>query len=475
MKRAREETDQADQDHGENDATKNGVGGGSDDREDREELRMFSTNKMANLRGLTMTDTNSNQLIEKDEGDNLGLEEKQTTKDPDQVGDDLNGLKLFDLPVEILPSIVKFLDPASIKDSRLVSHLMKEVVEVPGLWTWATLEVNHLNHEEVLDSDVVPLVSGIRFHTDIGVFHVSNLTGHLFRALLAGQFSQLVEVYFSSNDLRYVEPDLFRAVASVQVCQLPDCRLTKKQLSAIFSALQNTADLKLRTLDISGVDLSSLDPELLQSVVRLDCCCLEDTHLTPQQVFVIFKSLQETPAQDLKLKVLQISNVDLSSLNPGMIHSVVKLESLKMRSVLHSFLHTDIDLFEAILETTELKLRTVDLGGNCFVGVPRKTLVGAVARLETVILSAVHLSTDHLRGIFKLAAGKKPSSLLEIDLRHVDVYEVPLSLRAEAQKNKKVKIKYDDQNDDEEGNVEGDMDWSDEHEDDEAAEESDID
>ena len=102
-------------------------------------------------------------------------------------------------------------------------------------------------------------------------------------------------------------------------------------------------------------------------------------------------------------------------------------------------------------------------------------LVGALARLEKVNLASAHLRTKQLCGIFKLAAGRSPSSLTEIDLREVfDVCFVPPSLRAEAQKNKKVQVKYDYVDDedfsedlfsDEEENVEEDMDLNDEDDD----------
>ena len=172
----------------------------------------------------------------------------------------------------------------------------------------------------------------------------------------------------------------------------------------------------------------------------------------------------------MKLKVLNISSVGVSSLRPGLIQSVVRLESLTMRNLLDS-IYTDTELFKAILETPELKLRTLDLGWNCFVGVPRQILVGAVARLEKVNLSSTELSPSQLCEIFKLAAGRKASSLLEINLHGMDVQSVPHSLRDEAEKNKKIKIKLDFYNfeeedfSEEEDNVEEEMDWNDGKED----------
>ena len=60
-----------------------------------------------------LTDTKSNQMLAEEEV-NLGEEEKQDNKD---IVEDKKDMKLFDLPVEILPSIFKLLDPASLKNS----------------------------------------------------------------------------------------------------------------------------------------------------------------------------------------------------------------------------------------------------------------------------------------------------------------------------------------------------------------------
>ena len=90
---------------------------------------------------------------------------------------------------------------------------------------------------------MIHLVSDIRFSTDLEFFPLFKLTSlrGLLTALLAGQFSQLVEVYLSQLST-----------------------LSGTTLSTVFSALQNTGDHRLRTLHISGVNLSSLDPDLLQ-------------------------------------------------------------------------------------------------------------------------------------------------------------------------------------------------------------------
>ena len=59
------------------------------------------------------------------------------------------------------------------------------------------------------------------------------------------------------------------------------------------------------------MNLSSLEPGLLQAVVRLDSICLEETQLTSQQEDAILKSVEETSLMEEKLRVLQLSNVEV--------------------------------------------------------------------------------------------------------------------------------------------------------------------
>ena len=182
MKRTREEEGDQGGHCGENDANKNGVSGGSEAFEDGEDLRDLSNNKMMAEKTSGLTDTNSNQMLD-EEDVQLGMAEAQDKKEQDQEEEEEEKtMKLFDLPLEILPNIFKYLDPASLKNSRLVSRLMKDFAEVSELWDWATLVVSPLNYEKVLESEVINLVSGIRsvFSTLIGrEFHSVDGTSNL--------------------------------------------------------------------------------------------------------------------------------------------------------------------------------------------------------------------------------------------------------------------------------------------------------
>ena len=123
-----------------------------------------------------------------------------------------------------------------------------------------------------------------------------------------------------------LEPGLFRSLVRLASCHLGDTRLTQQQVAAIFTAIQETEnkDLELQDLNISAANVSSLPASLFRSVVRLATCDLSYTRLTPQQVSTILTAIEET--EDVKLRVLNISGVDLSVLEPGLRHSVGKVK-----------------------------------------------------------------------------------------------------------------------------------------------------
>ena len=124
----------------------------------------------------------------------------------------------------------------------------------------------------------------------------SHTTSQVFRAMLGknDKFRQLVKIGVWSTNLTAVDPALFQAVGRLQICHLDNCSLTDDQKATIFSDIQDREDLRLRDLNIWGrwVDMSSLEPGLLRSVVRLESCRLGYTRLTLQQVSTIFTAIQ---------------------------------------------------------------------------------------------------------------------------------------------------------------------------------------
>jgi len=120
--------------------------------------------------------------------------------------------------------------------------------------------------------------------------------------------SQLKSWNLSYTDLSSIRTDLLaEAVTQLEEANLAYTDLTSEQVETIFAALDKPS--QLRILQMSGNNLSSVDPEVLaQAVTQLVEVELNDTQLAPQQVEAILAALK-TPG---KLKELQIQDTHLS-------------------------------------------------------------------------------------------------------------------------------------------------------------------
>ena len=335
-------------------------------------------------------------------------------------------------PLEIKEKIWKYLNPASIKKVRMVSKSMKEEIERPHFWSWATLRLNQNNQKEVLESALVRLVPGLQ------VFD-SHSTRQLFTAMQkkTDKFKPLVKINIWSSNLRELDPALFLAVGRLRVCHLDNCSLTDDQKATIFSVIQDREDLQLRDLNIWGrlVDMSSLEPGLFRSLVRLESCRLGYTRLTTEQVSAIFSAIQES--ENLKLRHLNISWNNLSSLQPPLFRSVLSLASCHLGDTRLTPQQVS-NIFTAIQETEDLKLQDLNISG-VNVSSLEPGLLRSVVRLASCDLSYTRLTPQQVSTIFMAIEETKDVKLRSLNISGIDVAFLEPGLH---QSVGKVKIKY---------------------------------
>ena len=326
------------------------------------------------------------------------------------------------LPLEIKEKIWRSLDPASIKKLRLVSKFLKTEVERPELWSWATLRLTQNNQAAALESELVCLVAEVQLSDSL-------TTSQVFRAMLGkkDKFRQLVKIGVWSTNLTDVDPALFRALGSIQVCHLDSCILTDEQKATIFSVIKERENLQLRDLNIWGrrVEMSSLEPGLLRSVVRLESCRLSFTRLTPQQVSTIFRAIQET--EELKLRDLNISWTNVSSLEPRLFSSVVRLASCHLADTRLTQQQVST-IFTAIQENKDLELQDLNISG-ANVSSLQPSLFRSVVRLASCNLSSTRLSRQQISTIFTAIEKTKDVKLRVLNISGVDVSFLEPGLR----------------------------------------------
>ena len=107
---------------------------------------------------------------------------------------------------------------------------------------------------------------------------------------------------------------LTEAIVSLEKISIPKSSLTANQLTSIFQMIAESEETKLRHINISGNDLSSVPSEFIsRSVVKLEMVNLEDCHLTIDQMTEIFDGITESTR--LRLKELNIRDND--NIPPG--------------------------------------------------------------------------------------------------------------------------------------------------------------
>jgi len=114
------------------------------------------------------------------------------------------------------------------------------------------------------------------------------------------------------DNLEQVDPDLFAAA----LCKLDTacffaCDLTPEHIKALFSAYNE--DCLLKNLDLGANGMSSLEPELVASVVaKMHSCFLMGTEMTGDQINALLKQiLEKTRLKNLKFSWAEGVDMDL--------------------------------------------------------------------------------------------------------------------------------------------------------------------
>jgi uncharacterized protein YjbI with pentapeptide repeats len=137
----------------------------------------------------------------------------------------------------------------------------------------------------------------------------------------------LINLTIRNIDISLVDPSLLATAVTmlVKVALVPS--LTINQANAIFTAI--SCHCRLKSLDISGANLSSVDPDLMGQVVsKLGEANLSCTRLTNHQTLAIVTAISK---EDSKIKVLDITGANVSSVDPDLLaRTVNRLEEVNM-------------------------------------------------------------------------------------------------------------------------------------------------
>ena len=211
------------------------------------------------------------------------------------------------------------------------------------------------------------------------------------------------------SNLCSVEPDLLaKAVAGLQVVELSQTSLTTLQVTVILSTIAQTETLRLRSLHLSESDLTTVEEDtLVTAASRLDHLGLADRCLSPEAAGALLSALDLCP----RLRSVDLSYTDLSTLAPSLLATTSKLTSLSLSGTCLRR-HQATSLCSSLQQGSNL--RSLQLSGNNLSLVEPELLACGLATLEEVAVYGCSLTTRQVNLL--LGALLEDGGLRSLDL-----------------------------------------------------------
>ena len=287
------------------------------------------------------------------------------------------------------------------------------------------LKMEHTKLSSVPESILVGAISRLEKLSLHSCSPTASQLRAIFTLLSVSENHKLRALDLSFTDLSSVPAELLvRAMTSgLEEVRLYNTNLTAVQLTDIFTQLSVSKHHKLTSLNFSCKNLNSLPPEILVSVFMSDIKNVDFSSTNS------YRSLSQRQRVQLRGSRLHIVNTDLSPMLPSiLVEAISRLEELSLYSC--SLTASQLTAIFTLLSVSENhKLRTLDLSHNDLSSLPTEMLVTAMmSGLKEVRLSDTNLTADQLTGIYTMVADGKPQSLRRINLRSYDDSSIPSDL-----------------------------------------------
>ena len=324
----------------------------------------------------------------------------------------------------VLEKVFDYLPPSEVRNSFLVSRYWNHILSVPKFWSWARLRITRERFDEMIESGILARISILEVFclplaqlNKLYIWLAESEDCHVKSLRVWGDLSSLPAVTLSLAVARMEHLIFDRAVASIN------------QLDKIFSLLSQWEKLNLKSLTIEWSDSSSsflrgLGPDLLSpALLRLEEVNLWGDCLAPHQVRHLLNSIADS--EDLRLKRLNLTGNDISSMVPDLLaKSVVRLHEVILINTRLTPLQTDL-LLANIVHGLTSPLSGLYLSDNNLSAASVSLLAAGVQCLETVALDDTNLTTLQITSILRQLCQSKNKKVRHIDMDGVDSSLIP--------------------------------------------------
>ena len=226
------------------------------------------------------------------------------------------------LPAEMLERVFRLLPSQELMTVVQVCRRWREVAEAPILWAWLRLPT--------VNQDNLAAISELLQHSKrlqaLEALVVRSVSEDLLAAV--AQHKSLKRLDIANTSLSSVEPTvLAKAICQMEEVDMGRSLFSPAQANVIFQSLAEGSNVN--NLSLFNTNLSTVKPQLLaRAVTEVNQITLWSSRLTTKQTEAIFGALTSNPG---KLRILDLSYNDLSTVSPKVLAVTVNsLESVDL-------------------------------------------------------------------------------------------------------------------------------------------------
>jgi len=320
------------------------------------------------------------------------------------------GCDICFLPVELRLKILSLLPIYQLKTVLRVNRRWKEMGEDPFLWRNLKLVISSKTLSvvrQLLKMTRLQKLRSIHFSTPVP----ANQAEDVIIMLIGHDTIKNIDISFSK--LSKVRTDkLGELVRRLEVLKMNNCRLTLPQLKTMLTVISNDDNCNMQKLYIGTNDLHQLSPGLLvRSIPHLSTLHCDNTYLLDIQVGAMFKAICQ---ENSKMKELNLTSVDLSSLPPTLITSTLaNLESANLWGTMLTQEQLE-EIFDML--ATDTKLKHLNLSNNDLSLIPPYTFSSSISNLTRAELCHSKLIPIQLTMLLTRVATNQECNLISLDL-----------------------------------------------------------
>ena len=314
---------------------------------------------------------------------------------------------------------------ADISEDNMIPNILQNVLTAvrDGCSQLKRLEVSSQSQLEIFDlSSLDPVLLSqalIRLEAccfnDFGPLSAAQLVA-VFTAIEQTNNLKLKSLILSNLDQNYSKvPTGILAAAVVKLKDTnildiyQDGNLSPDLVTSLINEMAGSSIVNLRRLNLSLRKCSGVPPELFGiALVRIEMLVLTLTAgvVTEDQVLSLFIKISQS--EQLRLRQLNLFMVEISHISPDIIsEATIKLETF-IAPLCDPTSEQVSAIFNKLTTSEYHKLTTLNLDHNDLSSIPTETLVGGISGLEKVDLSNSNLTAEQLAAIFaKLSTFEK--------------------------------------------------------------------